>query len=87
MTEESTEESTGYEVTYNLFRRKGRSRLHCAVPQDWNVPAFINETAWDFVGAFSAHTLLGAVGAYAGLLAAPVSGLSAVRSISVSTSG
>jgi hypothetical protein len=45
-----THESPHCELTYNLFRRKGRSRLHCAVPQDWHVPAFINDKAWDFVG-------------------------------------
>jgi hypothetical protein len=66
-----THESPHCELTYNLFRRKGRSRLHCAVPQDWHVPAFINDKAWDFVGALSEHALLGARGAHSGLLAVP----------------
>jgi hypothetical protein len=66
-----THESPHCELTYNLFRRKGRSRLHCAVPQDWHVPAFINDKAWDFVGALSEHALLGALGAHSGLLAVP----------------
>ena len=63
-----TQESPRRELTYNLFRRKGRSRLHYAVPQDWHVPAFINDKAWDFAGALSEHALLGAVGAHSGLL-------------------
>jgi hypothetical protein len=52
-----THEIPRRELTYNLFRRKG-SRLHCAVPQDWHVPAFINGKAWDFVGAVSEHAVL-----------------------------
>jgi hypothetical protein len=40
-------------------------------PQDWHVPAFINDKAWDFVGALSEHALLGALGAHSGLLAVP----------------
>ena len=66
-----TEASTGPALTYNLFRRKGRSRLHCAVPQDWHVPAFINNKAWDFVGSLSERAILGAVGAHSGLLMVP----------------
>jgi hypothetical protein len=66
-----THEIPRRELTYNLFRRKGRSRLHCAVPQDWHVPAFINDKAWDFVGAVSEHAVFGAVGAYSGLLVVP----------------
>ena len=66
-----THESPHCELTYNLFRRKGRSRLHCAVPQDWHVPAFINDKAWDFVGALSEHAFLGPLGAHSGLLAVP----------------
>jgi hypothetical protein len=36
--------------SYNLFRRKGRSELVCAVPEDRPVPAFITGTLWTFGG-------------------------------------
>lgn len=36
--------------TYNLFRRKGRAELVCAVPEDRPVPAFITGALWEFGG-------------------------------------
>src|SRR3954463_11921155 len=35
---------------YNLFRRKERDELICAVPEDRPVPAFITDTFWEFGG-------------------------------------
>lgn len=35
---------------YNLFRRKGRLSLCCAVPEDAPVPSFVPETRWEFWG-------------------------------------
>jgi hypothetical protein len=43
-------ESTSFELTYNVFRRKGRSELHCAVPQDRFVPTFLDGAFWEFAG-------------------------------------
>jgi hypothetical protein len=45
------QETTGYEQAYNLFRRKGQSELHCAVPQDHRVPIFLDGAFWEFVGS------------------------------------
>jgi hypothetical protein len=39
-----------YELTYNLFRRRGKSDLHCAVPQDHPVPPFVEGFFWEFAG-------------------------------------
>jgi hypothetical protein len=36
--------------TYNLFRRKGRAELVCAVPEDRPVPVFITGALWEFGG-------------------------------------
>jgi hypothetical protein len=36
--------------TYNLFRRKQRAELVCAVPEDWPVPVFITGALWEFGG-------------------------------------
>ena len=36
--------------TYNLFRRKGRLELVCAVPEDQPVPVFITGVLWEFGG-------------------------------------
>ena len=36
--------------TYNLFRRKRRAELVCAVPEDWPVPVFITGASWEFGG-------------------------------------
>ena len=36
--------------TYNLFRRKRRAELVCAVPEDWPVPVFITGALWEFGG-------------------------------------
>ena len=41
-----------YRLTYNLFRRRGKPDLHCAVPQDRPVPSFLDATLWDFAGSF-----------------------------------
>ena len=35
---------------YNLFRRKGRLSLYCAVPEDAPVPSFMTESMWEFGG-------------------------------------
>ena len=37
-------------AAYNLFRRKQKPDVLCAVPEDRPVPAFINATGWDFAG-------------------------------------
>ena len=37
-------------VNYNLFRRKEREALCCAVPEDLSVPRFVNEDNWEFRG-------------------------------------
>ena len=42
---------------YNLFRRKGRAALCCAVPQDVVVPDFVTEQNWDFDGKIEAAGL------------------------------
>ena len=36
--------------TYNLFRRKGRTELVCAIPEDRLVPDFITGASWEFGG-------------------------------------
>jgi hypothetical protein len=36
--------------TYNLFRRKCRAELVCAIPEDRPVPAFITGALWEFGG-------------------------------------
>ena len=36
--------------TYNLFRRKRRAELVCAVPEDRPVPVFITGALWEFGG-------------------------------------
>jgi len=36
--------------TYNLFRRRDRAELICAVPEDTPVPAFIRGPPWELVG-------------------------------------
>jgi hypothetical protein len=36
--------------TYNLFCRRGRAELVCAVPEDRPVPAFITALNWEFGG-------------------------------------
>ncbi len=36
--------------TYNLFCRKGRAELVCAVPEERPVPAFITGALWEFGG-------------------------------------
>jgi hypothetical protein len=36
--------------TYNLFRRKGRLGLVCAVPEERSVPAFVSGECWIFTG-------------------------------------
>jgi hypothetical protein len=41
-----------YRLTYNLFRRRGKPDLHCAVPQDRPVPSFLDATFWEFAGSF-----------------------------------
>ena len=33
---------------YNLFRHRAKQDLVCAVPEDWAVPGFIAEKAWEF---------------------------------------
>jgi hypothetical protein len=33
---------------YNLFRRKGRAALFCAVPEDLAVPSFVTDENWAF---------------------------------------
>ena len=37
-------------VNYNLFRRKEREALCCAVPEDLSVPRFVNDDRWEFCG-------------------------------------
>ena len=41
-----------YRLTYNLFRRRGKPDLHCAVPQDRPVPSFLDATFWELAGSF-----------------------------------
>jgi len=36
--------------TYNVFRRKGRAELVCAIPEDRMVPDFITGASWEFGG-------------------------------------
>jgi hypothetical protein len=36
--------------TYNLFRRKCRAELVCAIPEDRPVPVFITGALWEFGG-------------------------------------
>lgn len=35
---------------HNLFRRKDRPDLHCAVPESRPVPPFLRAPAWEHVG-------------------------------------
>ncbi|WP_336492274.1 hypothetical protein [Methylobacterium nigriterrae] len=37
-------------AAYNVFRRKRKPALHCAVRQDRPVPTFVNGETWDFGG-------------------------------------
>jgi len=37
-------------AAYNVFRRKRKPALRCAVRQDRPVPAFVNGETWDFGG-------------------------------------
>ena len=35
---------------YNLFRRRQKPDVLCAVPEDRPVPSFVNANGWEFVG-------------------------------------
>jgi hypothetical protein len=37
-------------LAYNLFRHRGEHDLFCAVPEDFAVPAFLSDEAWEFTG-------------------------------------
>src|SRR5215204_5002801 len=37
-------------LAYNLFRHRGEHDLFCAVPEDFAVPAFLSDGAWEFTG-------------------------------------
>ncbi|WP_336490389.1 hypothetical protein [Methylobacterium nigriterrae] len=37
-------------AAYNVFRRKRKPALRCAVRQDRPVPTFVNGETWDFGG-------------------------------------
>ena len=39
---------------YNLFRRKGRDGLLCAVPEACSVPGFVTAPKWEFSGKLDA---------------------------------
>ena len=53
--------SITFELAYNVFRRKGASGLHCAVPQDRVVPGFLDGTFWEFAGTMAESALSAAV--------------------------
>ena len=40
---------------YNLFRNNQRSKLICAVPEEYPVPSFISGEAWSFEGVLHAQ--------------------------------
>jgi hypothetical protein len=42
---------------YNLFRRKGRADLFCAVPQDVPVPNFVTADEWEYARPLDIETL------------------------------
>jgi len=44
----------GFWPAYNLFRRKRHLDLFCAVPEDYPVPAFVDEHGWEFAGKVDA---------------------------------
>ena len=48
---------TGFRPSYNLFRRKRRPDLFCAVPEDCPVPAFVDGQEWEFAGTVDEATL------------------------------
>jgi hypothetical protein len=62
--------STGYEHAYNLFRRRGTFGLHCAVPQDHDVPTFLDRPFWEFAGSLHESALLARFETASGLLPA-----------------
>ena len=39
---------------YNIFRRKDRPDLYCAVPEDRTIPSFLAPESWEFTGAVRA---------------------------------
>ncbi len=41
----------------NLFRNKQRSKLFCAVREDYPVPSFIDAEAWSFERVLRSHDL------------------------------
>jgi hypothetical protein len=45
--------------TYNLFRRKGRADLYCAVPENLPIPTFLTEDKWDYARSLELETLSG----------------------------
>ncbi len=51
-------------VNYNLFRRKEREALCCAVPEDLSVPRFVDDKRWEFHGRVVAEDHKGAPGGF-----------------------
>lgn len=45
--------------TYNLFRRKDKVDLYCAVPENVPVPAFLTESHWEYARSLDIETLSG----------------------------
>jgi hypothetical protein len=45
--------------TYNLFRRKDKADLYCAVPEDVAVPVFVTEELWEYAHSLDIGTLSG----------------------------
>ncbi|QRM36138.1 DUF6455 family protein [Microvirga sp. VF16] len=46
-----------FEPRYNLFRRKGRPDLFCAVPEDHPIPGFVTDEYWAFAGTQDSNLL------------------------------
>jgi hypothetical protein len=45
--------NSGSEVVspvYNVFRRKNRPHLCCAIPEDRTIPSFLAPEGWEFTG-------------------------------------
>ena len=44
---------------YNLFRRKDKADLYCAVPEDIAVPSFVTDETWEFAQSLELDVLSG----------------------------
>ena len=43
--------------TYNLFRRRDKEDLYCAVPEDGAVPSFLRDETWEWAKSLDVSQL------------------------------